>query len=232
LCANQKITGVTVDGGFAEFVKVPATHAVQIPEQLSAVDAAPLFCAGVTVYRALKRGGICPGQRLAVFGIGGLGHLAVQIAKDMGAEITAVDVSDEKLDLAKSLGAHTGLNATSSKVVKELRAKGSVHVAMVTSAAKAAYDMAFSSVRPAGALLVVGLPAENLCFAPILMAAAEIRIVASAVGTRQDLREVLHMATEGKIKCEVSRRPLAHVNDVFQEMRRGQVSGRVVIAFA
>jgi len=232
LCVKQKITGVTVDGGFAEFVKAPASHAIRIPEGLPAVDAAPLFCAGVTVFRALKQARIAPGQRLAIFGIGGLGHLAVQIAKELGAEVTAVDVSWEKLRLAESLGAARSLNAVSMNVIKELRAKGGVHVALVTSAATAAYDMAFSCVRPTGTLLAVGLPANNVCFPPILMAAKEVRILASAVGTRQDVREVLAMASNRKIHCQVAARPLAEANQVLEELRNGQVSGRIALTFS
>ena len=231
LCSKQKITGVTVDGGFAEFVKAPASHAVKTPDAVSSLDAAPLFCAGLTVYRALKHSGIASGQRLAIFGIGGLGHLAILIAKEMGAEITAVDVSDEKLSLAMSLGARRGLNAASTNVVKELRANGGVHAALVTSASKAAYDSAFSCLRPTGILLVVGLPAENICFPPILMAAGEVRIRASAVGTRQELSEILEMASLGKVRCHVVPRPLTEVNRVLDEMRRGQISGRVVLTF-
>jgi len=229
LCAKQKITGVTVDGGYAEFVKVPASHATKIPDGLSSVDAAPLFCAGVTVYRALKHAKIQPGQRLAVFGVGGLGHLAVQIGLGLGSIVIAIDVSDEKLAHAKSLGAASTLNSASINVVKELRRAGGVHVALVTSAAKAAYDTAFPCVRPTGMLLVVGLPSENLCFPPIMMAATEVRIQASSVGTREDLREVLAMAAAGKLHCQTSTRPLAHVNEVFEQLRHGKVSGRIVL---
>jgi alcohol dehydrogenase, propanol-preferring len=229
LCAKQQITGVTVDGGFAEFVKAPASHAIKIPEGLNAADAAPLFCAGVTVYRALEHAGISPGQRVAIFGIGGLGHIAVQIARELGAEITAVDVAEEKLQLADSLGARKGLNAAKSNVAKEMRAMGGVHVALVTSAAKAAYELAFSCLRPAGTLLVVGLPAENICFPPILMAAREARIQASAVGTRRDLREVLAMAAAGKVRCQISVRPLKEANTVLEELRQGKISGRTVL---
>ena len=110
LCSKQKITGVTVDGGYAEYFKAPASHALKIPDGLSPAEAAPLFCAGVTVYRALKQSGISRGQRVAVFGLGGLGHLAVQIGREFGAEVTAVDISDEKLTRAKSLGAAKALN--------------------------------------------------------------------------------------------------------------------------
>ena len=229
LCARQKITGVTEDGGFAEFVKAPASHVVRIPDGLAAVEAAPLFCAGVTVYRALKQASISPGQRLAIFGIGGLGHLAVQVAREFGAEVIAVDMMDEKLRLAESLGAAHSYNAASTNVPKELRAKGGVHVALVTSAAKTAYDIAFACIRPSGMLLAVGLPAEHIGFPPILMAAKEVRIRASAVGTRQDLREVLALASNGSIRCHVATRPLSDANLVLDELRQGRVSGRIAL---
>jgi alcohol dehydrogenase, propanol-preferring len=231
LCIRQKITGVTVDGGFAEFVRAPASHALKIPDGLPAVEAAPLFCAGLTVYRALKQARISPGQRLAIFGIGGLGHVAVQIGRELGAEVIAIDVADEKLQLAESLGAASGINASSTDVTKELRRKGGVHAALVTSAAKAAYDAAFACVRPTGALLAVGLPSENICFPPIMMAAKEVRIQATAVGTRQDLREVLALAAKGKIHCHVATRPLSEANVVMEQLRRGQVSGRIALSF-
>jgi len=118
LCSKQKITGVSVDGGYAEFVKAPASHAIKIPDGLSCIEAAPLFCAGVTVYRALKRARIKSGQRLAVFGVGGLGHLAVQIGHGLGAIVTAIDVTDEKLARAKELGASVTLNSAACNVVK------------------------------------------------------------------------------------------------------------------
>jgi alcohol dehydrogenase, propanol-preferring len=229
LCIRQKITGVTVDGGYAEFVKAPATHAVKIPDGLSSLEAAPLFCAGLTVYRALKNAGPVSGRRLAVFGIGGLGHLAVQLGRLFGAEVTAIDVSDQKLELARELGAVNTLDARASDVVKELRRSGGVHVCLVCSAAKAAYDTAFYCLRPTGTLVVVGLPAENLCLPPILMAAGEIRIQASAVGTRQDLRQVLSLAAAKNLHCLATARPLSQVNQVLDELRQGTVSGRVVL---
>ena len=229
LCSKQKITGVTVDGGYAEFVKAPATHATKIPDELSFVDAAPLFCAGVTVYRALRHAKLMPGQRLAIFGVGGLGHLAVQIGVGLGAAVTAIDISDDKLTQARALGASTTLNATTINVVKESRRTGSAHVVLVTSAAKAAYDSAFPCVRPTGTLLVVGLPSENICFPPILMAATEVRIQASSVGTRQDLRELLAMAAAGKVRCQVTTRPLTEANQALEDLRKGAITGRVVL---
>jgi len=229
LCARQRITGVMVDGGYAEYAKAPASHVVRIPETLSSEQAAPLLCAGVTVHRALKQANLRAGQRLAIFGVGGLGHIALQIARAAGAEVTAVDISEEKLALAKSLGAVRTLNAATNNVVKEVRGFGGVHVALVTSAAKSAYDMAFYCVRPTGTLLAVGLPANDISFPPILMAAGEIQIKASAVGTREDLREILALGAAGTVYCQVMTRPFAEVQEVLGQLSRGEVSGRAVL---
>jgi propanol-preferring alcohol dehydrogenase len=226
LCQKQTITGATVDGGYAEFVKGKASHALKVPDSLTSEEAAPLFCAGVTVYHAIKRSGIAPGQRLAVFGVGGLGHLAVQIAKCFGAEVIAIDIADDKLQLARNLGADITMNAAED-VVKQLRKLGGAHVAVVTSAAKAAYDTAFYAVRSSGTLMVVGMPAEDLSFPAIMM--REIRIMSSATGTREDLREVLELAAAGRLKCQVETRSLSQINDVFDEMRRAKINGRVVL---
>jgi len=229
LCTRQKITGVTVDGGFAEFIKAPASHVVKIPSDISSADAAPLLCAGLTVYRALKQCGMVPGQRLGIFGIGGLGHLAVQIGRSMGAEVIAIDIGEDKLALATALGAALALNAGAGDMAREVRKSGGLHVALVTSAAKAAYDTAFRCLRPAGTLLVVGLPAESICFPPIMMAAGEVRIRASAVGTRQDLRAVLALAELDKVRCRITARPWAEVNGALEDLQHGQVLGRVVL---
>jgi propanol-preferring alcohol dehydrogenase len=229
LCSKQQITGVTVDGGYAEFVKAPASHTEKIPSELSSIEAAPIFCAGVTVYRALSQSKISAGQRLAVFGAGGLGQFAIQIGVSIGAQVTAVDISEEKLATASVLGAFRTLNASATNVVKEFRSTGGAHVAIVTSAAKAAYDTAFGCLRSHGTLLVVGLPSENICFPPIMMAAGEVHIQASAVGTRKDLREVLAMAAAGTLRCHVATGPLAQVNEVLEELRQGKIAGRVVL---
>lgn len=202
---------------------------IKIPDTLPSEQAAPLLCAGVTVHRALKQARVRAGERLAVFGVGGLGHIAVQIGRAAGADVTAIDISEEKLALAKSLGAVRTLNAATSNVVKELRKSGGVHIALVTSAAKSAYDTAFYCVRPTGTLLVVGLPANDISFPPILMAGGEIRIKASSVGTREDLREVLAMGAAGTVHCQVTTRPLAEVQEVMGQLSRGEVSGRVVL---
>jgi alcohol dehydrogenase, propanol-preferring len=229
LCVRQRITGVMVDGGYAEFAKAPASHVVKIPDALPSEQAAPLLCAGVTVHRALKQAKIRAGQRLAVFGVGGLGHLAVQIGRAAGAEVTAIDIAEEKLSLAKSLGAAQLLNASNSDVVKELRGSGGVHVALVTSAAKSAYDMAFYCVRPTGTLLVVGLPANEISFPAILMAAARSRsrLLPSAPG--KICSEIWRWEQPGPFIARYPRARSPRCSEVLGQLSRGEISGRVVL---
>jgi alcohol dehydrogenase, propanol-preferring len=227
LCPNQAVTGASVDGGYAEFIRAKASHATKVPDALEPAEAAPLFCAGVTVYRAVKLAGVQPGQRVAVFGIGGLGHLAVQVAKTFGAKVIAVDIAADKLELAQQLGASQVINAATEDVLKILRGLGGVHAAIVTSSAKAAYNQAFYAVRPAGTLMVVGLPPEELSFPAILM--REIKIRSVATGTRDDVRETLNLAASGKIRCLIETSRLSRVNEIFGQMRQGQIRGRVVI---
>ena len=228
LCSKQQITGASVDGGYAEYIKAKASHAAKVPDSLDSYEAAPLFCAGVTVYRAIKNAAIQPGQRVAIFGIGGLGHLAVQIAKAFDAEVIAVDIAEDKLELARALGADHTINGSTVDVVKQLRSMGGAHVSVVTSAAKAAYDQAFYATRSSGTLVVVGMPAEDLTFPAIMM--REVKIMSSATGTREDLREVLDLAAAGKVRCRIEISPIERINEIFEQMRRAQITGRVVLA--
>jgi alcohol dehydrogenase, propanol-preferring len=229
LCGKQKITGCTVDGGFAEYVKAPASHAAKLPANLKPEEAAPLLCAGLTVYKALKNSGLVAGQRVAVFGVGGLGHLAIQIAHAMGAQVCAIDISDDKLALAKSLGAEATVNAATEQVPKQVRAFGGAHVALVTSASAAAYETALRSLRKGGTLAVVGMPNEPFKVSAVAMVSLEARIVASAVGTRDDLKELFELVEKFPIRCHIETRPLEALAAVFDEMKRGAVLGRVVL---
>jgi propanol-preferring alcohol dehydrogenase len=145
--------------------------------------------------------------------------------------VTAVDITDEKLELARRHGADHTINSAGTNAVKKIREMGGAHFAIVTAAAKAAYDTAFRSLRPRGTLVVVGLPAEDLTFNPNAMSSGEVRIIASSVGTREDLREVLDLAARGKLKCEIETRRLDQINEVFDQMRRAQITGRLVLTF-
>ena len=229
LCLKQKITGCGVDGGFAEYMIAPATHATKLPSSLSAAEAAPLLCAGVTVYRALKQAGLAADQRVAVFGVGGLGHLAIQIARAKGASVAAIDMTDDKLELGKSLGAEWTVNASTEAVHKRMRALGGVHIAIVTSASAAAYETALRCLRRGGTMAVVGMANEPFKVSAVSLVSGETRIVASAVGTRDDLRELFELVDQHPIRCKIETRPLDQVGQVFEELKRGAVLGRIVL---
>lgn len=230
LCPKQKVTGCSVDGGFAEYLKAKASHTTRIPDNLTFEETAPLLCAGLTVYKALKTSGIRAGQRLAVFGVGGLGHLAVQLGKTMGLEVGAVDVSEEKMQLARECGADWTVNAATTQAHKQIKSNGGgADVAMVTSGSRAAYETALRSLRRGGTLAIVGMAPEPISVSTVAMVSGEFRIVASAVGTREDLREMLELAAEGKMKCRMETRKLEDINQVFSEMKNGNIQGRIVL---
>lgn len=259
ICLHRQVTGVEAPGGFAQFIRMRASHAVPVPESLPAEEAAPLFCAGLTVFHALRNAGFpvrvgaplgapgihespnkgaassaptAEGLRVAVFGIGGLGHLAVQLAAQAGAEVIGVDVSEAKLALACKCGAAEAVNVAAPDAKKLLRANGGPHLAIVTAAAKPAYDLAFRTLRKRGTLAVVGLPKEDLTFFADDWVVGEYRMVGSAVGTRAEMRELLAMAATGKIRCEVETHGLEAINEVFTRMERGEIPGRAVIKFS
>jgi propanol-preferring alcohol dehydrogenase len=231
LCSKQQVTGCTVDGGFAEFLTAKASHTAKLPDNLSFEQAAPLLCAGLTVHNAIKTAGVNAGQKVAIFGIGGLGHLAVQLAKVRGAEVIAVDVADDKLQLARDCGADAVVNAAATQAYKEIKkaTAGGAHVVMVTSGSRAAYETALRSLRKGGTLSIVGMAPESVPLSTVAMVSGEYRIVASAVGTRQDLREVLRLAAEGNVKCRIETRAFAEVDTVLSEMKDGRIVGRVVL---
>jgi propanol-preferring alcohol dehydrogenase len=230
LCPKQKVTGCTVDGGFAELLMAKASHAFPLPANISAEEAAPLLCAGLTVYKSLRVAGAQAGQRLVVFGVGGLGHLAIQLGKARGMEVGAVDLTESKLQLATECGADWVVNASESPAHRQVKAHGGGgDIVMVTSASTAAYDTALRSIKRGGVLAVVGMTPEPISVSTVAMVSGEFRIVASAVGTRQDLKEVLDLAAAGKLQCRFETRPLSEINRIFDAMRDGKISGRIVL---
>ena len=231
LCPAIVVTGFMVDGGFAEYVKVPASHAVAVPPELGFVDAAPLYCAALTAYRALKTSGARVGDTVVVWGVGGLGHYAVQIARAAGARVVAVDVTPAKLELARQLGAEMAIDASKEKPSEIIRKMGGAHIVINFVCSQETITQALGSLRRAGTLVLVGLPQGDFTLPIRASVAKGLRVLTSAVGTRQDLREVLALAASGKIKTVGESLRLEDINSAFDRMRAGTISGRLVVEF-
>lgn len=229
LCPNAKYTGYTVRGGFADYVLAEAAFVGLVPDAVDPLDAAPLTCAGVTTYKAVKVSGARSSDLVAVFGIGGLGHLALQYAKIAGATVAAVDVVPSKLTLAKELGAAHAFHAKDQDVAAEIQAMGGADAAIVTAATPAALEQAFASLRRNGRLVLVGLPADNTMRLPIFETVLKgITVVGSLVGTRVDLQETFELHASGRTRVIRETRKLEQVNECMGEILEGRVDARLV----
>src|SRR3954451_15078016 len=210
LCLEQKNMGYSIDGGFGEYATAYARYVVQVPDDVDPLDAAPLTCAGITTYKAIKVAGTRSSDLVAVFGVGGLGHLAIQYAAIAGGSVIAVDVHEEKLELALSLGAEFTINAATQDVAAEIQKLGGADQAIVTAVSPKAFEQAYSSLRRKGTLVFVGLPKDNFIQLPIFETVLHgITVVGSIVGTRLDLREVFELHAAGKTRVIFEERPLS-----------------------
>jgi len=229
LCESQQNTGYSVDGGFAEFAKAHASHVVKVPEGVDPFDAAPLTCAGVTTYKAVKVSKARPADLVAVWGIGGLGHLALQYARIAGASVVAVDLFNEKLEVARQLGAEFTVNAAEEDPVAAIKKLGGANAAVVLAVAPKAFEQAFASLRRGGTMSLVALPAENTMELPIFETVLNgITVVGSIVGTRLDLREVFALHAAGKTHVIREERPLEDVQRSMEDVLGGEVPARIV----
>lgn len=232
LCRNVKNAGYSVDGGMAEQCIVTADYAVKVPEGLGSAEASSITCAGVTTYKAIKEANVQPGEWLTIFGMGGLGNLSLQYAKEVfGLKVIAIDVVDEQLDLAKEMGADLVINPAkedTTKLVLEAT-DGGAHGSVVTAVAKSAFNEAVESVRAGGTVVAVGLPSESMDLSIPRLVLDGIHVVGSLVGTRADLAEALQFGAEGKVVPKVALRPIEDINEVFDEMEAGKIQGRVVL---
>ncbi|RZU23740.1 alcohol dehydrogenase AdhP [Streptomyces sp. BK239] len=229
LCEQQQNTGYSVDGGYAEKMLAPADFAAVVPEGIDPRDAAPLTCAGVTTYKALKVAGVCPTQLVAISGIGGLGHLAVQYAKIAGATVAAIDVTDDKLDLARELGADILIDARKEDPAEVLRQHGGAHAAIALAVDEQAFASVYGGLRRGGKLVMVALPAGGTIQVPIFDTVLNgTSVIGSIVGTRQDLDEVFQLHAAGRTKVIYETRPLETVNDSIAEVLNGQIKARIV----
>jgi alcohol dehydrogenase, propanol-preferring len=230
LCHEQKNTGYSVNGGFAEYVLADPAYVGHLPSAVDFGAAAPILCAGLTVYKGIKETDAQPGEWLAISGIGGLGHMAVQYAKAMGLHVAAIDVREEALELARSLGADVTINALQEDPGETLQSKlGGVHGVLVTAVSNRAFEQALGMVRRRGTISLVGLPPGTFDVPIFNVVLNRITIRGSIVGTRQDLVEALDFAAEGKVAPHYAWEPLEAVNDIFGRLEAGRVDGRIVM---
>ncbi|MEV4421750.1 zinc-dependent alcohol dehydrogenase [Patulibacter sp. NPDC049589] len=222
LCEAQENTGYSVDGGFAEYVVGWARHVVRVPDGVDPADAAPLTCAGVTTYKAVKASGCTSSSRVVVFGVGGLGHLAMQYAKITGAEVVAVDVNPERLATATALGADHVVNAREQDPVAVIQALGGADTAIATAVSPKAFEQALGSLARGGTLVCVGMPAENVMGLPIFeTVVGGLTVKGSIVGTHQDVVDVFELHRRGLTRVERSDARLEDVNEAIAAVLDG-----------
>lgn len=231
LCKLQQNSGYSVNGSFAEYCLADGEYVGVIPEGVDLLAIAPILCAGVTVYKGLKMTEAKTGDWVAISGIGGLGHVAIQYAKTMGFNVVAIDVDDSKIELAKSLGADVGINALKTNVkdaVLEATGDG-CHGVLVTAVSPKAFEQAVSIVRRGGTMVLNGLPPGKFDLSIFDMVLDGITVRGSIVGTRLDLKEALDIAARGKVKAHIHVEPLENINDIFHRMENGKIDGRIVV---
>ncbi len=232
LCSRQINTGYDVDGALAEFVVAPADSIVRVPPDLPASDLAPLCCAGWTAYHAVAAADLEPGSWLAIYGIGGLGHLAIQFAKLRGLRVAAVDLAPEKLALASKLGAEITVNAREEDPSRLLRKKlRGAQGAISFVASASAVSQAFASLRRNGILILVGLAAEKVELPLVDVVLKQIRIHGSFLGRREELVEAFEIARRGDLRVEVQTCSLEDLPLAMDGMEAGKVAGRAVVTF-
>jgi propanol-preferring alcohol dehydrogenase len=214
LCKEQQNSGYSVNGSFAEYCLADGEYVGVIPEGVDLLEIAPILCAGVTVYKGLKMTEAKTGDWVAISGIGGLGHVAVQYAKTMGFNVVAIDVDDSKLELAQKLGADVGINALKQDVKEAVMAAtgDGCHGVLVTAVSPKAFEQAVQIIRRGGTMVLNGFTVRG-----------------SIVGTRLDLKEALEIAARGKVKAHISVEPLENINDIFDRMEAGKIDGRIVV---
>lgn len=231
LCRSQRNTGFSVNGSFAEYVIGSAPYVGRLPNNVDFAAVAPMLCAGVTTYKAIKETEAKPGQWLVISGVGGLGQLGVEYAKAMGLRVAAVDVTEEKLALARASGAEITVNAKAPDAVTQVveQTGGGGHGILVTAIVPSAFRQAVDMVRRRGTVTLVGLPPGEFPLPIVDIVLNRITLRGSIVGGRQDLAEAIEFATAGKVHSHYHEVKLGDVNQVFNDMKAGKLDGRMVI---
>lgn len=230
LCAKQQISGYTVNGSFAEYALADPLFVGRLPESLDAGIAAPVLCAGVTVYKGLKETEVRPGEWVAVLGIGGLGHMALQYARAMGMRVIAVTTHPEKGKLALELGADLVVDARKDPAVEVQKAVGGVHGVLVTAVSKS-LEAAYGMMRSKGTVVMVGIPPGDFSLPVFDTVVRRLTLRGSIVGTRQDLAEAIDFAVRGKVVTHYEWGQLQDINKIFERMATNKLEGRIVLRF-
>jgi propanol-preferring alcohol dehydrogenase len=233
VCAEAEFGGYTKNGGFAEYLLADPAYVAHIPANLDAKQAAPLICAGITTYKGIKETKAKPGEWIVISGAGGLGHLAIQYAKIMGLHVCAVDIDDDKLALAKQLGADLVVNARHGDADEAVKkgTNGGAHGVLITAPSLSAFKQGVAMTRKRGTCVLVGLPPGDFPVPLFEIVANCITICGSFVGNREDMAETLAFAADGKVHADIELQPLSAINDIFDRLEHGKVAGRVVLDF-
>ena len=230
LCHDQQNTGYSVNGSYAEYVVADPNYVGHLPANVAFDEIAPILCAGVTVYKGIRVTDTRPGQWIAISGVGGLGHVAVQYAVAMGLHVVAVDVADDKLELARKLGATLTVNASTQDPAAVIQKEiGGVHGVLVTAVSRSAFAQALGMVRRGGTISLNGLPPGDFPLPIFSTVLNGITVRGSIVGTRRDLQESLDFAAEGKVRAHIHHDRLENINSVFAALKAGKVDGRIVL---
>jgi D-arabinose 1-dehydrogenase-like Zn-dependent alcohol dehydrogenase len=229
LCRNQKITGISYDGGYQEYMVAPAEAVAAIPEDLPAAEAAPLLCAGITVFNSLRNAGARAGDTVAVQGLGGLGHLGIQYARQMGFRTVAIGRGKDKETLARKLGAHDYIDAAAGSPAEALQKLGGAKVVLATAPDSKSAAALIGGVAPAGKMLIVGVGAESLDVPPIPLIIGRLAIQGWPSGTAMDSEDTLKFSALSGVRPMIEKFPLEKAADAYQQMITGKARFRSVL---
>jgi D-arabinose 1-dehydrogenase-like Zn-dependent alcohol dehydrogenase len=228
-CANGKVPSWQYPGGYAESVTVPATALARIPSELSDAEAAPMGCAGVTTYNALRHTNALPGDRVAILGVGGLGHLGLQFARAMGFETIAINRGTAKADDARKLGAHHYIDATAGDVSQALRALGGATVVLATAGNSQAMAATVGGLTPQGELVTIGVTPEPLPISPVQLITPGLSIIGHPSGTAKDVEDTMHFAVLSGVRAWIDELPLSQAADGYAALEQGRAHYRTVL---
>ena len=228
-CENGLIPGITYDGGYADHVIVPTSALALIPDELAAEDAAPLLCAGITTFNALRQSGARPGDLVAILGIGGLGHLGVQFARRMGFETVAIARGTAKQALAEQLGAHHYIDSTEVDVAKALQDLGGASTILATVTASGAMSAAVGGLGPRGRMVIVGASMEPMQIPPVALISGSTGVVGHASGTSKDSEDTLRFSALQDVRPSIETYPLEEAAAGYARMMSGDARFRVVL---